>query len=171
KLASSENRLLEGRRQRAEQASAVAEAEAGIGSLHEKIQAEEKALVERTAAVSAAQEGIAAAEQALTDAQEALRASRSARSKVDERMRELTREWDALGSQLAALTGEQQAGLYSGVRAVVAAAKQNQLQGYVGTVAELLRVPPKLEAAIEAALGGRLQDVVVTSWADAERAI
>ena len=32
-------------------------------------------------------------------------------------------------------------------------------------------MPPELETAIEAALGGRLQDVVVETWADAEAAI
>ncbi|HET9494438.1 MAG TPA: chromosome segregation protein SMC, partial [Chloroflexia bacterium] len=45
------------------------------------------------------------------------------------------------------------------------------LGGLVGTVAELFRVPDAYEVAIEAALGGRLQDVVVRTWSDAEAAI
>ena len=35
------------------------------------------------------------------------------------------------------------------------------LPGVVGPVSQVLQVPPALEVAIEAALGGRLQDVVV----------
>ena len=85
--------------------------------------------------------------------------------------REAIKRADFIGSQLSALAGEQRAGLYSGVRAVVSAARSGRLSGYTGTVAELLSVPPELETAIEAALGGRLQDVVVETWADAEAAI
>jgi chromosome segregation protein len=40
-----------------------------------------------------------------------------------------------------------------------------------GTVAQLVQVPAEYEVAIEVALGGHLQDVVVESWADAEAAI
>ena len=53
----------------------------------------------------------------------------------------------------------------------MSAAAEGRLGGYVGTVAELIHVPTHLEAAVEAALGGRLQEVVVETWADAERAI
>ena len=47
----------------------------------------------------------------------------------------------------------------------------DKLPGIVGTVAELIHVPQELETAIEVALGGQLQDVVVQSWADAQAAI
>jgi chromosome segregation protein len=64
------------------------------------------------------------------------------------------------------------AGFYQGVRAVLKAARdETKLRGVVGTVAHLLRVPTDLETAIETALGGHLQDVVVETWADAEAAI
>jgi chromosome segregation protein len=45
------------------------------------------------------------------------------------------------------------------------------LTGVLGTVAQLIRVPSKYEAALEVALGGHVQDLVVESWADAETAI
>jgi len=45
------------------------------------------------------------------------------------------------------------------------------LTGVVGTVAHLLQVPAEYEVAIEVALGGHLQDIVVESWPDAEKAI
>ena len=170
-LADLDRRLRDGQRQRAEQESANAEGEAQLAAIRERLEKEEAALDERKAAVSQAQRAIADAERDLAESQAALREARGSRSGTEEKRRELSRRADALVSQIAALAGEQQASLFGGVRAVVAAAHENRLGGYVGTVAELLRVPPEYEAAIEAALGGRLQDVVVERWADAERAI
>src|SRR6185312_9980979 len=48
---------------------------------------------------------------------------------------------------------------------------KGRLSGVLGTLSSLLVVPAELEAAIEAALGGHLQDLVVEHWSDAERAI
>jgi chromosome segregation protein len=71
-------------------------------------------------------------------------------------------------------------GLHAGVRAVLLAAAQapsthapipNSLSGIVGTVAQLVHAPAEYEIAVEVALGGHLQDLVVESWRDAERAI
>lgn len=58
-------------------------------------------------------------------------------------------------------------GYHEGVKEVL----QTSLPGVKGTVAQLLQVPNHLETAIELALGGRLQDVVVDSWSNAEIAI
>ncbi len=63
------------------------------------------------------------------------------------------------------------AGLHAGVRAVVQAARSGELSGIRGTVGELIALPPRYDTAIEVALGGHLQDVVVDRWADAEAAI
>jgi chromosome segregation protein len=65
-------------------------------------------------------------------------------------------------------------GLYDGVRGVLQAAEgkgQVRLEGIVGMVAEFIRVPRELETAVEVALGGKLQSVVVESWASAQAAI
>src|SRR5690606_9352147 len=43
--------------------------------------------------------------------------------------------------------------------------------GLRGTLAELVEVPKTYETAIEVALGGHLQDVIVERWSDAEAAI
>ncbi len=66
---------------------------------------------------------------------------------------------------------ESGAGLHGGVKEVVTAARHERLAGVLGTVSELIAVPEALEVAIEVALGGRLQDIVVETWADAEAAI
>ncbi len=59
-------------------------------------------------------------------------------------------------------------GYYQGVRSVL---NCSELTGIIGPVAELLEVPEKYESAIAAALGSRLQNLVVESDRDAQRAI
>jgi chromosome segregation protein len=166
-----QNRLAEAERQRAEQEHAVVGAEDALNALSKRVLAEETSLEERHHALTAAQRSVVEAEREQSSAQQALARARSAQAGVEVTRREALKKADGLASQLAALAGEQQASLYGGVRAVVAAANEQKLAGYVGTAAELIEVPSNLETAIEAALGGRLQEVVMQSWADAERAI
>ena len=63
------------------------------------------------------------------------------------------------------------AGYASGVRAVLQESRGGAMTGILGTVASQLEVEPRLEPAIEAALGGALQNLVVSSWRDAHGAI
>ncbi|MEX2425700.1 MAG: hypothetical protein WD401_02955, partial [Thermomicrobiaceae bacterium] len=58
-----------------------------------------------------------------------------------------------------------------GVQTVLDATRTGTLEGVIGTLASQITVPEHLETAIEAALGGHLQDIVVQRWADAESAI
>jgi chromosome segregation protein len=76
-------------------------------------------------------------------------------------------------SSLAALEEleAQRAGYAQGVQAVFAAAGEARLQGVVGTVADLLEVPRDLERAVEAALGERLQWVVMETFEAAKEAL
>lgn len=62
-------------------------------------------------------------------------------------------------------------GYGSGVRAVLQAQSSGRLRGVIGTVASQLRVPAPLEKAIESALGGALQNLVMASWETAAQAI
>ena len=62
-------------------------------------------------------------------------------------------------------------GLHGGVRRVMQGVRDGSLDGIRGTVAELFVVDAAYDTAIEVALGGRLQDVVVEHWRDAEAAI
>ncbi|WP_276352536.1 chromosome segregation protein SMC [Cohnella caldifontis] len=52
-------------------------------------------------------------------------------------------------------------GFQHGVREVLRAAGRGQLHGVHGAVAELIRVPAHLETAVETALGGALQNIVM----------
>jgi chromosome segregation protein len=61
------------------------------------------------------------------------------------------------------------AGLAAGPRSILSA--RTKFDGIVGTLGDLIEVPRELERAIEAALGSRLQDIVVRRWEDAEAAV
>ncbi|ANK63035.1 chromosome segregation protein SMC [Loigolactobacillus backii] len=61
------------------------------------------------------------------------------------------------------------AGFYAGVRGVLK--NRRQLNGIVGAVAELVEVPEKYNTAIETALGGQLQSVVVENQSAGKAAI
>lgn len=58
-----------------------------------------------------------------------------------------------------------------GVRTVMQQANRGALQGIHGSLAELIHVDKRLETAIETALGGALQNIVVKSEVDARAAI
>ncbi len=64
-------------------------------------------------------------------------------------------------------------GLHAGVRAVMRASQRGELDAssLLGTVTDAVISPPELEAAVEVALGGHLQDIIVRRWADADAAI
>jgi chromosome segregation protein len=62
-------------------------------------------------------------------------------------------------------------GFVQGVREVLKAARRGALSGVHGAVAELIRVPAHLEIAVETALGGALQHIVMDDERTAREAI
>ncbi|MGH2189349.1 hypothetical protein ACQ10K_16310, partial [Enterococcus faecium] len=64
---------------------------------------------------------------------------------------------------------ENYAGFYQGVKAVLR--HKNQLTGIVGAVAELIEVPKEYTLAIETALGGAAQHIVVENEKDGRAGI
>lgn len=95
---------------------------------------------------------LAGAEERLAEGRLALAARRSSL----DALRELERAREGYGS---------------GVRAVFREDGSSSVAGVLGTVADLLEVPPGLERAIEAVLGERLQWVVVERFDDARSAV
>lgn len=87
------------------------------------------------------------------------------------------REWEqrrgALVSRRDTIRELQDAyeGFQQGVREVLKMARRGVLGGVHGAVAELIRVPARLEAAMETALGGALQHIVMEDEAAARAAI
>ncbi|HNS49727.1 MAG TPA: chromosome segregation protein SMC [Anaerolineae bacterium] len=114
----------------------------------------------------------------LAAAQEELGEQRAALSRAQIAVQQAQERQEALGRQRR--EGE---GLHAGVRAVLEASAGQRpssdkgrraspgLEGILGTVAQLIRVPEQYEVALEVALGGHLQDLVVESWSSAEAAI
>jgi chromosome segregation protein len=118
---------------------------------------------ERTRALHGSLADLAArAERATTDRARAVEAAEEARVRLA-----------ANRSSLAALEEleAQRAGYARGVQTVFTAAREARLGGVVGTVADLLEVPRDLERAVEAALGERLQWVVVETFKAAKEAL
>ncbi len=107
-------------------------------------------------------------------AQEITRLSDAIR-KSERAVQETKAKLDSARSRLELLNRLQSnfTGLYGGVKSVMqaAGAPRPALSGVLGLVANLLQAPAELEVAIEVALGGHLQDVVVESFEDAEAAI
>jgi len=172
----------------AEQAQA---AQAAAAQLAEG-EAQRKALAEQ------AQELVAVLAQVERDRQvqgQALAAAQEAERRAADQLAVAQRALARLQDQqdMLARLRDEGAGLGAGPRAVIAAAHATpapqgkptatssrpgaagdalmRLQGIVGTLGDLLEVPAELERAIEAGLGGRLQDVVVRRWEDAEAAV
>jgi chromosome segregation protein len=94
-----------------------------------------------------------------------------AAEQLKSRMSGLQRQEDALKARqdLLGKLRSEMAGYFEGVRAVLQ--PEAKLTGLIGPVSQVIQAPPELELAIEAALGGRLQDVVAASFAAAEQAI
>jgi chromosome segregation protein len=179
RLASSEDHRRELERQLAEQQEAARRLIARQATEQAELDQARTAAAEAEAAQGAAQEALAAAERAVAAAQHT-------RDAAEKNRRAGAAEVDNLRTrlELARNLSEGGAGLPHAVRAVLGAARGGtqeggrknagpgaQLTGIVGVVASLLEVPREFETAIEVALGGRINDVVVERWPDAEAAI
>lgn len=155
--------------------AATAEHEARARDALERARALEQEARALAEMLQQAEEGAIQTRQQLQEARSAVEQARREERAAAERLQEARRQVDQLQARLDALERlhEEGAGMFAGVRAVVQAARaaRPELRGILGTVGELIDVPPELEVAIETALGGRLQDVVVERWQDAEAAI
>ncbi|WP_054949917.1 chromosome segregation protein SMC [Numidum massiliense] len=130
---------------------------------------------------------LAALERRKAQASERLAAARADFEAIAKRKNELARDSEA---QLSALRAVEQklhqlasrrdvlqeleadfSGFLQGVKEILQAEKRGKLSGVEGAVAELVTVPEALESAIETALGGALQHIVVNSEADGRACI
>lgn len=89
------------------------------------------------------------------------------------KLRELQQKMDGLSSRRDTLREmkEDFDGFALGVRTVLKARENGALRGVHGAVAELIHVPEQYETAIEIALGGALQNIVMEDEAAARAAI
>lgn len=132
----------------------------------------------RSARAAAASRILQAAEAAIGEAQAAvevarqrIEAGRAERDAADEQVAAARRVLGERQARLEALgrLARSREGAFAGVRAAMQWAEREDRR--FDLVSSLLRVPPELETAVEVALGSRLQNIVVDTWADAEAAI
>lgn len=178
RLAGLGERRAELARAEAEQLQAARTAAAQLKELEAQAEALE-------AQVTAAQAEQAQAEQARQSQGAALAAAQDAERRATEQLTAAQRALGRLQDQHDMLSRmrDEGAGLNAGARAVLSARRDGLaapgrsreavggLSGIVGALGDLIEVPPELERAIEAALGGRVQDIVVRRWEDAEAGV
>ena len=116
---------------------------------------------------------IAALEQRLTTIATTVAQHEAAFAAAGEALVAAERRHGQASNRLAVLQRVQDegTGLHAGVRQVMQWHRQGEIDGVRGTVAELVDVDATYDTAIEVALGGHLQDIVVERWHDAETAI
>ncbi len=173
RLADRENRITQGRERRQalnNERSADANAAEAAAADANRIEQE---MAAASAELRSLGEQIVALRQRHTETEARRQERLAARSQLESQRNELDAQLRALRARfdlLDRLRAEGE-GLFAGVRQVMAASQHGQLKGVYGPIATLLNVPDRLEQAIEVALGGRIQDIVVAGWQDAEDAI
>ena len=102
-----------------------------------------------------------------------LKSRKAALDDADAAEQKLGRELDAARQRLSVLREleKNMDGYQNSVKAVMRAAGARRLRGVIGPVSAILTVEPGCEVAVETALGGALQNVVVENEAAAKAAI
>lgn len=122
-------------------------------------EASEQALKETEAALEKLAQDITACEHTLQTVQSAYQQTMQQRMQAQSRL-ETLEEFEASGE-----------GYYQGVQQVLRAKKEKRLAGVQGSILQLLEIPTDYLTAIENALGGAAQNVVVDNDRDAQAAI
>ena len=101
------------------------------------------------------------------------KARRTALDAADDEEQKLSRALDAARQRLSVLREleKNMDGYQNSVKTVMRAASARRLRGIIGPVSSILRVEPGREVAIETALGGALQNIVVENEAAAKAGI
>ena len=102
-----------------------------------------------------------------------LKNRKAALDEADTAEQRLGRELDAARQRLSVLREleKNMDGYQNSVKAVMRAAGARRLRGVIGPVSAILKVEPGCEVAVETALGGALQNIVVENEAAAKAAI
>ena len=102
-----------------------------------------------------------------------LKNRKAALDEADTAEQRLGRELDAARQRLSVLREleKNMDGYQNSVKAVMRAAGARRLRGIIGPVSAILKVEPGCEVAVETALGGALQNIVVENEAAAKAAI
>lgn len=145
----------------AKQAVALAQRSQGLSSQERLLRQQDLAAQQ---VLEAAQGQTVTVEREISAARQALAEAEALASEARAERNRLAMRYESLQRLRQELTG-----YHPGVRYVLSA--RPQLEGILGTVASLMQVPQEFEAAVESALGARLQHIVTARWQDAEAAI
>nr|WP_285851888.1 chromosome segregation protein SMC [Sporosarcina luteola] len=127
----------------------------------------------QSAELSSLQEKLEKAESAFSKSEKLYRESEEELGIQQQFMQNAMNKQSEMQGRLRALQSLEAdfSGFYSGVRAVLIAAKEGKLAGVDGAVAELITVDDPHIKAIETALGGAMQHIVTTTESEARNAI
>ena len=158
----------------------IAEVDAQIAALEERRGSQESRIAEASAIVESLRTEHAAKERELAGLTSARETAQAERQKLSERAATLNTEWQDLRERKSSIESrltslkelrDSYEGFATGVRAVMMARQRgmNGMDGIIGPVGDLLSTEKEYEAAVEAALGGNVNNVVVEK-ADAAKA-
>lgn len=131
-------------------------------------------------AVATAESETGAVKEKIEAAQEKVRQAENGLSELRKREEERSQKTRQLLAQIASLDGKRKGieatidaheGLAQGPRAVMAAVEQGMISGEYVPVGEAVTVDPEFATAIDTALGGAANDLIVPDEAHAKRAI
>jgi chromosome segregation protein len=141
----------------------------------ERLDGQVARLTEEVMAMQAEQRSSAAELERLTrlgqDRRAATQTSSQQQKRLTATLSDLERSWSALQARWEVLSQAQSdlAGYGEAVRTVLS--HREELPGVRTTLADLIRVPPHLEVAVDAALGHFLEAIITDRWEDAQHAI
>lgn len=194
-IAERRSRLTQVADRRTELAASDGEQAAGAKAAREQLAQLEAQLDSLNAKADDFASGLAAIDHDRQLKGQAIALAQDSERQAQERLNAAQRAVSRLQDQLDLLERlhNEGAGLGGGVRAVMSAARGEgssrsrsgqskaqpgghagdgqALSGILGTFGELLQVAPEYERALDAALGGRVQDIVVHGWDDAKAAV
>ncbi|WP_281887691.1 chromosome segregation protein SMC [Paenibacillus sp. YYML68] len=148
-----------------------------LGEEHRRWRDQEASIVARKAALEKRLEKAVAGIEEVRNRYIQVSQGAKAKQSVAEEAQVAVRRWeqklDALVSRRDTMLemANDYDGFMHGVKEVLKAKGRGELRGIRGAVAELVKVPAHVEVAMETALGGALQHVVVASEADGREAI
>ncbi|HEX5323133.1 MAG TPA: chromosome segregation protein SMC, partial [Capsulimonadaceae bacterium] len=158
----------------------MAEAEATLPVVRGEAEQAQSALRDLQKAFTTVQSRHEQLEQARDAAQASLQKARTERERTLAGAQEARRHRDGVHAETLSLAArlrslqdleDAQEGYYSGVRAVLQAARRKEIVGEHIVVADAFSVPPGYELAMETALGSSLQDIITDTEESAKDAI
>lgn len=158
----------------------IEELRGAMASCRERLEGLDGRRQTRTSEHESAAQAVENGEKRVEELSAALERTKAALTEAEDNLRSATAALDESNRELIERSGrlktlremhEAREGYYQGVKAVLAASARGQLPPDYAAVADILDVPSHLDQAVEAALGGQLQDIATPDFDLARQAI